>query len=184
MVLGESLMKALVRRALRRVGVDILNRRAMAPLNTSLSAYRPYTLVTDDRLHVLVSAARMTAHLPGDVAECGVYRGGTAMLLRDHRAPDKHLYLMDTFGGMPDLITDRDLHTAGDFADTSLAAVHAVVGEHQITYLQGLFAERFAEIDDRTFSFVHVDADLYQSVAECIEFFVPRMSGGGGDRVR
>lgn len=172
------MIKSTVRRLLRNVGVDVVRTGALVSLDADLSPYQPHTLVSPDRQHVLVSALRMTASVPGDIAECGVYRGGTAMLLRDHREDGKHLFLLDTFEGMPDLISDRDLHRAGDFSDTSLTAVHGLVGDRGTTYLPGLFSERFPEITERAFSFVHVDADLYQSVAECIEFFVPRLSPG------
>jgi macrocin-O-methyltransferase TylF-like protien len=86
---------------------------------------------------------------------------------------------MDTFAGLPNVVSDVDLHHPGDFGDTGLTAVRSRVGEQGVTYLAGLFAERFADIAHCRFSFVHVDADLYTSVKECADFFVPRLSRGG-----
>ena len=60
--------------------------------------------------------------------------------------------LFDTFEGMPETDPGRDLHNRGDFSDTSLEAVRAIVGsEPWIWYhkgylrdVQGLEAEKIA----------------------------------------
>lgn len=43
----------------------------------------PYTLVTRDRCYVLEILALQSLHLSGEIWECGVYRGGTAMLIEE-----------------------------------------------------------------------------------------------------
>ena len=90
----------------------------------------PYSLVSADRLWVLLSLARQARWVAGDFWECGVYKGGTAMLLERivADAPGKRIHLFDTFAGMPDTDPDRDLHRRGDFGDTSLDAVRRRVG--------------------------------------------------------
>jgi O-methyltransferase len=93
----------------------------------------PYTLVSPDRCWILWSLLRQACRISGDVLEIGVYRGGTAMLLRqalEHESAtgSKTLRLFDTFTGMPETDAARDLHHAGDFSETSLEAVRARVG--------------------------------------------------------
>ena len=45
--------------------------------------------------------------------------------------------------------------------------------------LPGWIPERFAEVRDKTFCFVHIDVDLYQPTKDSIAFFYPRMQPGG-----
>ena len=83
----------------------------------------PFTLVSPDRCHVLYSLGMQSLQtLDGQFFECGVYRGGTAMLLarlvnRRRRFPEVRLHLFDTFEGMPETDRGIDLHRKGDFAD-------------------------------------------------------------------
>ena len=44
---------------------------------------------------------------------------------------------------------------------------------------KGWIPERFPDIADRGFSFVHVDVDLYQPTLDSLKFFYPRMQPGG-----
>jgi O-methyltransferase len=138
------------------------------------------TLVDRRRLYMLMQLARQTARVPGDLAEVGVYLGGTAKLLARLAAVQKKLLLFDTFSGMPDTDAAHDFHRRGDFADTSLDSVRAFLrGCPNIEIHPGLFPESAAAARDRAFSLVHVDVDVRSSVTACCEFFYPRLSRGG-----
>ena len=50
----------------------------------------------------LYNAVRDTVKVPGDIAEVGVYRGGSAKLICEAKG-HKKLHLFDTFEGLPDL---------------------------------------------------------------------------------
>jgi len=138
------------------------------------------TVVSRARCHVLYQCALQARNVAGDGAEVGVYRGGTALLLRETFAgPEHRLHLFDTFGGMPEVDPDRDVHVAGDFDDTSLDEVRAFVGEGpELQYHQGLFPETAEGLEDARFAFVHVDADIFTSVRDSCAFFYPRMHSG------
>jgi hypothetical protein len=45
--------------------------------------------------------------------------------------------------------------------------------------MEGWIPERFPEVADRRFAFVHIDVDLEQPTRDSIEFFYPRMNKGG-----
>src|SRR5437763_12407749 len=60
-------------------------------------------------LYQLVLTARK---LPGDIAELGVFRGGSAKLIASLKG-DKALLLFDTFEGMPKARADLDRYKAG-----------------------------------------------------------------------
>lgn len=144
---------------------------------------RPRTLVTPDRLYVLERLLRQTLALPGEVMECGVYRGGTAALLArlvEEAGADKRLYLFDTFAGMPAADAERDRHREGDFADTSLEAVRAFVGAAgRCDFRPGRIPETFAGLDALTLAFCHVDLDLYRAILDTCAFAWPRLAVGG-----
>ncbi len=143
---------------------------------------REHTLLSDERLQVLYQFASATAHLPGDAAEVGVYRGGTAYLLaslfsKQHRG----LHLFDTFGGIPAIADSVDIHREGDFSDTSLSVVTEFLHEFDnISFHPGVFPHSVTpETDVARYCFVHVDADMYRSVLDSCAFFYPRLAQGG-----
>ncbi len=122
----------------------------------------------------------------GDLMEAGVFRGGTARLLREAMAaaPDlargRRLVLFDSFEGMARASGDLDRHRAGDFADTSLEAVRAVMGDEPLVeYRKGWIPESFAGLEARRWCFAHIDLDLHQSIADSLAYLWSRLSPGG-----
>jgi O-methyltransferase len=133
----------------------------------------------------LFTLAKQALHVPGDFAECGVYKGGTAMLLSrvasQSTAPEgKKLLLFDSFKGMEVTDPTKDLHQPGHFADTSIEAVQQRVAWFKgAEFHVGWIPESFRGLEGRRFSFAHIDVDLHQSVLDCCEFIYPRLSPGG-----
>lgn len=144
-----------------------------------------HTLVSPDRCWILWSLLRQSCAVPGDVLEVGVYRGGTALLLRhgieeNSSAGSKTLRLFDTFTGMPETDAARDLHHSGDFFDTSLDAVRRTVGTMPyVQYYPGTVPATFAQAADVQIAFAHVDVDIYRSVLDTCAFVYPRLASGG-----
>jgi O-methyltransferase len=140
------------------------------------------TLVDYPRLDKLIEFFSQTQDLPGDFAEVGVYKGGTAYLLAQMATQcHKRLFLFDTFHGMPPVDASKDLHHEGDFNDTSLKHVANLLEPFiNVAMYQGIFPKYNLEyVEFRKFSLVHLDVDIYPSVKECLEFFAPRMTPGG-----
>jgi O-methyltransferase len=149
--------------------------------NLLMSQVHGRTLVDRVRCFMLYQYARHIGQLQGDVAEIGVYQGGTARLLaKTLDRSQKTIHLFDTFAGMPSTDPGRDLHRSGDFADTSLEAVQAYLADcTNVRFYQGFFPATSAPIMDMTFALVHIDVDIYRSVLDCCQFFYPRMERGG-----
>lgn len=177
---------------------DIPDRQFYTPLFSPWQGYgdfpkyysiaQPYTVVSPDRCYILLTLARQTSILPGDWVECGVYKGGTAMLLAKIGRDQEHrgaLHLFDTFGGMPQTDPSIDLHKKGDFDDTSYedveTRVRAVAGETKgrVVFHPGLIPETFQDCKVDQVSFAHVDVDIYRAVLDCCEFIYPRLVDGG-----
>ena len=137
------------------------------------------TIVPPDRCRALFGLASRAAGLDGDVAEVGVYKGGTALMLSEV-FPHRRVFAFDTFGGMPDTAGASDVHRAGDFSDTSLEAVRAALARHKnVEFRPGLFPATALGLESGRFCLAHFDGDLYQSCRDFIAFFRPRMSPGG-----
>ncbi len=118
----------------------------------------------------------------GDFAELGVYKGHTASLLAAMaRRLGRTAYLLDTFTGFSN--ADRrgiDAEVPMGFADTSVDAVRALVGNENVEFVQGYFPATATQLPpDASFSLVHLDCDLYAPMASGLAYFYPRLVPGG-----
>lgn len=119
--------------------------------------------------------------IPGAFGELGVYKGNTAKLFHT-LAPNRNLYLFDTFSGfdaaapMPHEVPDD----YSRFDDTSIDYVKNFIGpSDKVHYCQGKFPETIDLVPEGTqFAFVHLDCDLYQPMKDGLEYFYPRLSPG------
>jgi O-methyltransferase len=139
-----------------------------------------HTLVDRQRLFILYQLAQHTVALEGNLAECGVYRGGTALLLAKLKPANKKLYLFDTFGGMPETDSQKDYHKAGDFSDTSLPQVQQLLdGQPNVIFRPGFFPATATGLEHETFCMAHCDMDIYTSILSFCHFFYPRLTRRG-----
>jgi len=136
------------------------------------------TTQTTESLDVIKNLVAATFSVQGDMAELGVWEGVSAKVIFQ-TGPHKKLHLFDTFSGMPfDDIWAKG-HKKGDFP-ASLEQVKSFIGEsNHVFYHVGVFPETANEVAECRFSFVHLDADLYQSIYDGIKFFWPRLNPGG-----
>lgn len=139
-----------------------------------------WVLQSNLEMYQLFSLAKKTSKLDGEVAEVGVYRGGSARIIRE--ATSKPLHLFDTFSGVPKPSEkdEPDQAEEGELA-FPLEGVQEYLKNYQnIFYYKGFFPDSATvEIKAKKFSFVHLDVDLYQSTLDGLKFFYPRMTKGG-----
>ena len=150
--------------------------------------YPPYSVEVAERIEqyhddvryasLALAIARLENDgVAGDFAEIGVYRGVTSSFIH-RQAPDRTLYLFDTFEGFP----EQDLEGEKDqrFKDTSQQGVEALIGDtRNIVFRKGYFPETAAGLEDKRFSLIMLDVDLYLPSLEVFRFFYPRMTRGG-----
>jgi O-methyltransferase len=131
-----------------------------------------------DEAYLIRSAVLGTAKLGGDIAEVGVFRGGTARVICEAKG-DRTLHLFDTFEGLPQPGEIDSAFHKGQYACT-LESVRAYLsGFAGVHFYKGYFPATGDPVKDRNFSFVHLDVDLYESTARALAFFYPRMMVGG-----
>jgi len=148
----------------------------------------PYSAAVQDRIEELADDVRYaslalaiqrlkTEGIKGSFAEFGVYQGRTSKFLHE-LAPERRLYLFDTFAGFP----QGDAQAANDdrFQDTSQESVARFIGDLQnVSFRAGFFPETAAGLEDERFSLVMLDCDLYQSALAGLRFFYPKLTEGG-----
>lgn len=136
---------------------------------------------------ILLLRAICSQEVSGDFVELGVYKGNTARLIH-HYAPERKLHLFDTFEGFPEQSMLADHQKAGNliskkiFTDTSVEKVKKLISPQNgnLLFYQGFFPDTIpTEFQDKKFSFVHLDADLYEPVLEGLNYFYHRMNPGG-----
>lgn len=125
----------------------------------------------------LISSLRATSHLTGDIAEVGTAAGGSARLIGEYSG-DKVIHLFDTFEGLPKPGELDGRFTEGSFR-CSLDDVKQYLTGRRVEFHKGYFPGSASAVQDRRFSFVHLDVDLYQSTLDSLRFFYPRLNPGG-----
>ena len=153
-----------------------------------------------ERLHVrgrdesMIGLLESTLHLPGDIVECGVYRGESVQWIArsvSDRGSEKTIFACDSFEGFPeeevgriDLASLRFLfrvrkkfRMCGDtparlerFFD-----VFNVRGE----IVKGYFSETLPRLADTRFCFIHLDCDIYSSYKDCLRLLYDNLVPGG-----
>lgn len=161
----------------------------------------PFTLTNIERVFALKNAVEyiIKNDIPGDIVECGVWRGGSMMaaaLTLLNLGAKRRLYLFDTFAGMTaPTSVDRDLfgksatESSEGFGDRSkdvppLWEVKANLrstgyDENLITYVQGPVEETLPANAPATIAILRLDTDWYESTRHEMQHLYPRLSGGG-----
>ncbi len=132
--------------------------------------------------------------LMGDVAECGCWKGHStyiiSKILTDFSFSGK-FHVFDSFeGGLSNKNpedknlrkkqTEESIQKEKEmFASTIEELKASTEGFDFIEIYKGWIPERFHEVDQNQFIFVHLDVDLYQPTLDSLKFFFPRLLKGG-----
>jgi O-methyltransferase len=172
-----------------------------------IHAVSPYTMTSMSRRLGLLEAVRYLVRnqIQGDIVECGVWHGGSMMLaareLLALGSGDRHLYLMDTFEGMPaPEAVDRDWadHSANDRMQNEVAArdhshMWCVTTLDKVTanmastgysaerlhFVKGLVQETLPAHAPERIALLRLDTDWYDSTKHELEHLYPRVVSGG-----
>jgi O-methyltransferase len=208
-------VKKLVRACLRRLGYDIARHHAARdPVDAFvdlseeergiLRAARPFTMTGLDRLAAVILAVKHVVRhgVPGDLAECGVWRGGSmmaaALTLKLLGDTSRTLYLYDTFEGMA-APTGRDRSFDGHDAESLLSLEKPGTGiwcraglddvrsnlfstgypRDKLVFVAGKVEETIPAQMPRLLSLLRLDTDWYESTRHELAHLYPLLSSGG-----
>lgn len=132
--------------------------------------------------------------IPGDFAECGIWRGGVVALLRGvlaaHGVRDRVVWGADSFAGLPVPDTARFPADEGydwshvDVLKVGVAEVEANLARYgllddQVRLLPGWFEDTLPSAPIEQLAVLRIDGDLYQSTMDALTALAPRVAPGG-----
>lgn len=178
---GRAARSFLARRGQMLVDLDAQGRDDLTLIRQTRAMTQ--LLMRDPAALTILTWVRSAARLGGELAEAGVFMGGSARLICAAKG-EAPLHLFDVFDT---LYRDAPLG-AGELAVREyfegvvapLEQVRALLSPYpEVHFHSGLFPSSAAAVADRRFSFVHLDLDLAGGTGDALAFFYPRMLSGG-----
>jgi O-methyltransferase len=133
--------------------------------------------------------------VPGDLVECGVWRGGACILMRAVLAAygdeTRSVWLADSFQGVPRSDPENyqaDKGIRAEFAAGILGVSEAEVRanferygllDDQVRFLPGWFKDTLHDAPIERIAVLRLDGDLYESTIQALDALYPRLSPGG-----
>ena len=133
--------------------------------------------------------------VPGDLIECGVWRGGACILMRAVLAvygdEKRCVWLADSFAGVPPPDEDNYAADEGLRLDTyapvlavSMPTVKANFKRYgllddRVRFIPGWFKDTLPNAPVDQISVLRLDGDLYESTIQALSVLYPRLSVGG-----
>ena len=204
------------RNLMRRLGIEVVRRNDGHPappppdIDTAAAAtirmVQPYTMTSPERLYALIQAVRhvSAAAIPGDIVECGVWRGGSMMAaartLIECGDTNRNLHLFDTFEGMSppsardvaidgrsasDLLRTQDkgeptsVWCYATLEDVRSAMSRVPYDSKRIHYVKGKVEDTLPGAAPERVAVLRLDTDWYESTRHELEHLYPRLSYGG-----
>jgi predicted O-methyltransferase YrrM len=165
----------------------------------------PFTMTSVERMYALYKATEYVVvnRIAGDFVECGVWKGGSAMLmalaLRRFGAFDRTIYLYDTFRGMSEP-AEADRSALGESApETWRLAAEGEVNrwcyapldevrtnlattgypDTRLKYVEGKVEDTIPATLPERVALLRLDTDWYQSTLHELTHLFPRLAPGG-----
>jgi O-methyltransferase len=157
---------------------------------------RAHTMLGFARLDSLQSQIEdvLQSGVPGDLIECGAWRGGATILMRAvlkaHGVTNRKVWVADSFEGLPPPDPDRypadagDQHHSIDFLAVSLDEVKDNFSSYglldgQVRFLRGWFKDTLPAARIERLAILRVDGDMYESTMDELKSLYPKLSVGG-----
>jgi hypothetical protein len=168
---------------------------------------RPYTMTSVERMYALYKSVQyvLDAQVPGDFVECGVWRGGSSMLvakmLAQRGLTNRQLYLYDTFEGMSEP-TEKDVDVRGvgaarqleqsvadkensvwclaDLQDVTNNMAQTGYPMAAIKFVKGKVEDTIPQtMPAHAVALLRLDTDWYESTKHELEHLYPTLVAGG-----
>lgn len=194
-------------------GLHVVRKSKLQPVNNSdieadkkfLSYYeriKPFTLVSIERCYALYQSVNyiLKNNIPGDMVECGVWKGGSCMLmalmLKDAVISDRKIFLYDTFEGMTepgdlDGEEEKKQWEEGRVSETLNTMCYAPLEEvkanlrttgfpeNRIIYIKGKVEDTIPGTMPSSISLLRLDTDWYESTRHELQHLYPMIASKG-----
>ena len=191
-----------VKRMLARRGFEHVPRQDLEPEFLELyDRCRPYTMTSIERMYALYTSVRhmIEREIAGDVVECGVFAGGSAMLaaLTLQRLGDdtRRVWLYDTFTGMSEPTPRDGAEVRAEWERNQRGEVNmwcyasrADVEENmaltgfpadRAVFVAGKVEETIPASAPERIGLLRLDTDWYESTYHELAHLYPRLEAGG-----
>jgi len=163
---------------------------------------KPYTMTSVEALFALYSGVNyvLDRQIPGDFVECGVWRGGSsllvALMLQAKGVMDRKVLLYDTFSGMP-TPTEFDVDKYGRSGFEMMQAYSDEIGwcyaslqdvksifvaqcfNFPVEFIEGDVMTTLHSHQPAEIALLRLDTDWYESTALEYDVLYPKVSDGG-----
>ncbi len=143
-----------------------------------------------DQLQRVMETVRRDG-VEGDLAACGVWRGGSAIFLRAvleaYEIEGPRVWVADSFRGPPEPAGDAGAELLADEHPNLVGELNVVrdgfarfgLLDERVRFLQGSFDDTLAEAATGELALVHIDAELHDATAAALEHLYARIARGG-----
>lgn len=155
-----------------------------------------YTMIGHKRLDNVQFAIEtvLKESVPGDIVECGVWRGGCTIFMRAilkmNRVTNRTVWAVDSFEGMPkpkpalfaadkgwDLSYSKYLSVSLEGVKESFAKFNLL--DDQVRFIKGWFKDTLPSAPIKQIAVLRADGDLYESTTQILENLYHKVSPGG-----
>jgi O-methyltransferase len=166
---------------------------------------RSFTMTSSERISALCHAVRYVAkhRIPGDIVECGVWRGGSmmaaALTLQAEHDISRTLHLFDTFAGMPppseidravqsgrtaasllaEADSSSDLWALAPLDDVRANLESTNYPADRIRLIRGRVEDTIPREAPAEIAVLRLDTDWYESTRHELMHLYPKLSIGG-----
>jgi O-methyltransferase len=145
-------------------------------------------------LQQMVHYVLRSGKLSNDFVECGVLKGHSAFIISSILAEHEftgEFHIFDSFeGGLSGKVekdknlrhelSEKEIQKESDMFFSTEDEVRSCLNDFKFIRLyKGWIPNRFSEVGDRQFSFVHIDVDLYEPTLDSLDFFYQRLVENG-----
>ncbi len=163
----------------------------------NINRFREYSSCSFMNLYSIISSLNFIKlnKIPGDLVECGVYRGGCSMILSEYNSYlnlNKKIYAYDTYAGMPkpnDYLDNRFDGTSAmaiwtknnkkwlncSLSDVKRNFMNVKVDMKKTIFVKGRIEKTLKNNIPKTVSLLRLDLDLYEPTIFALENFYPLM---------
>jgi hypothetical protein len=163
---------------------------------------KDYSMTTVERMYSLYNAVHnvLNNNIGGDFVECGVWRGGSAMMialiLKEQKIKERKIYLYDTFEGMSEP-TEKDLAHTGekaefllkqnehnkeesvwclaDLADVKRNMALTGIESDQMIFVKGKVEDTIPNTIPEQIALLRLDTDWYESTKHELIHLYPKL---------
>jgi len=173
-----------------------------------IKSTKPFSLASKERHFAIIEAVKyVTKHqIPGDIVECGVWKGGSVMIIAktliNLKNQEKEIHLFDTFEGMTKP-TEFDIPSSGskldtakhfekfktgdDFSNWCKADLNEVknnvystgYNKEKFHFIKGKVENTLPQFAPEKISILRLDTDWYESTLHELIHLFPKLVKGG-----